>query len=79
MNRRRSSTLSPISELIDAVMDGYVTWREESAAVEAAYHTWRGAPSDRRAIAFEDYFAALDREEHAASEYRRLLELAEAA
>lgn len=79
MNRRRSSTASPISDLIDAVMDGYVTWREESAAVEAAYRTWRGAPPAQRIVAFEDYFAALDREEHAASEYRRLVELAEAA
>jgi hypothetical protein len=79
MSRKRSSTASPISELIDAVMDGYVNWREESAAVEVAYHTWRAASPDRRTVAFEDYFAALDREERAASEYRRLIELAEAA
>jgi hypothetical protein len=79
MNRKRSSTLSPISDLIDAVMDGYINWREESAAVEAAYHTWRGASADQRTVAFDDYFAALDREERAASEYRRLVELAEAA
>ncbi|HUA72973.1 MAG TPA: hypothetical protein VMA96_17890 [Solirubrobacteraceae bacterium] len=79
MHRKRSFTASPISDLIDAVMDGYVTWREESAAVEAAYCTWRRASSDQRTVAFEDYFAALDREERAASEYRRLVELAEAA
>ena len=79
MNRKRSSTASPISDLIDAVMDGYVNWREQSAAVEAAYHTWRGASADQRTVAFDDYFAALDREERAASEYRRLVELAEAA
>ena len=79
MSRKRSSTLSSISDLIDAVMDGYVTWREESAAVEAAYHTWRRASRDQSTVAFEDYFAALDREEQAASEYRRLIELAEAA
>ena len=68
-----------MSVLIDAVMDGYVTWREASAAVEASYHRWRQASRDERAIAFDHYFAALDREEHAASEYRRLIELAEAA
>jgi hypothetical protein len=68
-----------MSDLIDAVMDGYVTWREESAAVEAAYHRWRRASRDQSMVAFDDYFAALDREEHAASEYRRLVELAEAA
>ena len=79
MNLKRSSSVSTISELIDAVMDGYVNWREESAAVEAAYHTWRGASPDQRTLAFDDYFAALDREEQAASEYRRLVESAEAA
>ena len=79
MNVKRSAALKPMSALIDAVMDGYVTWREESAAVEAAYRSWRRASSDQRTVAFEDYFAALDREERAASEYRRLVELAEAA
>jgi hypothetical protein len=79
MSRKRSSTASLMSDLIDSVMDGYVTWREESAAVEAAYRSWRGAGDGERASAFDDYFAALDREEHAASEYRRLVELAEVA
>ena len=65
--------------LIDAVMDGYVAWREECAAVEAAYRRWHQAPRDERAVAYDHYFAALDREEYAAGEYRRLVELAEAA
>ena len=78
MNRKQSSTVVPMSDLIDAVMDRYVTWREESVAVEAAYRTWRRASAGQRTVAFEDYFAALDREEEAASEYRRLVELAEA-
>ena len=79
MNRTRSCAVTPMSDLIDAVMDGYVTWREKSAAVEAAYHTWRRAPADHRTVAVDAYFTALDREEKAASEYRRLVELAEAA
>jgi len=79
MNRKHSSVVAPVSEIIDAVMDGYVTWREESAAVRAAYESWRRAPSNERVVAFDDYSAALDREERAASEYRRLIELAEAA
>jgi len=79
MNRKRSSIASPMSDLIDAVMDGYVSWREESAAVEAAYGRWRRASRGQRTVAFDDYFAALDREEQAAGEYRRLIELAEAA
>jgi hypothetical protein len=79
MTRKRPSAVTRISDLIDAVMDGYVHWREESAAVEAAYRSWRQAAPDERAIAFDTYSAALDREEDAASEYRRLVELAEAA
>ena len=79
MNRKRPSAMTRISDLIDAVMDGYVSWREESAAVESAYRNWRQAAPNDEAILFDDYIAALDREEHAASEYRRLVELAEAA
>jgi len=79
MNVKRSAALKPMSALIDAVMDGYVTWREANAAVESAYHRWRQAPRDERRVAFDHYFAALDREEDAALEYRRLVELAEAA
>lgn len=77
MKLKRSAVVSPVSNaLIDAVMDGYVTWREESAAVETAYRNWRGAPLDERALAIDDYFAALDREERAATEYRRLIAVA---
>jgi hypothetical protein len=79
MTRNQSSALTPMSDIIDAVMDRYVTWREESAAVEAAYRAWRRASREQSKVAFRDYFAALDREEHAASEYRRLIELAGAA
>ena len=79
MSRKRSSALKPMSALIDAVMDGYVAWREASAGVETAYRRWRQAPLDERQHAVDQYFAALDREEDAASEYRRLVELAEAA
>jgi hypothetical protein len=79
MGRKRSSIASPVADLIDSLLDGYVTWREQSAAVEAAYRSWRAAPRGQRAAAFDDYSAALDREEDAASEYRRRVELAEAA
>jgi len=79
MNLKRSPVASPVSALIDAVMDGYVDWREESAAVELAYRRWRQAASRDREPAFDEYLAALDREEQAAGEYRRLIERAEAA
>ena len=64
---------APDTPLIDAVIGGYMTWREESAAVAATYETWDRASGNGRAIAFADYLAALDREEHAASEYQRFL------
>jgi hypothetical protein len=79
MRRNRSAVTSSISKLIDAVMDGYVSWREECAAVHAAYREWLRAGPARRALAFEDYRAALDREERAASEYQRLLAIAQSA
>jgi hypothetical protein len=55
-------------------MDLYVIWREQCVAVETAYRAWSRAPARERGRAFEDYAAALDREELAADEYWRLLE-----
>jgi len=67
---RYEATSTP---LIDADIGGYVTWREESAAVAAMYETWTRARGHGRATAFADYVAALNREERAASEYQRFL------
>ncbi len=77
--RRNRVAESTVSKLIDAVMDGYVTWREESMAVQATYREWVGAPLAWRELAFDDYCEALDREERAASEYQRLLADAQTA
>jgi hypothetical protein len=77
--RRNRIAESTVSKLIDAVMDGYVTWREESMAVNATYREWVGASLAWRELAFEDYCEALDREERAASEYQRLLADAQSA
>jgi len=74
MKLKWSSAVTPPPELIDAVMDLYVTWREESAAVRATYANWSHAPADERALAFDNYVAALGREQLAADEYRRLVE-----
>jgi hypothetical protein len=52
--------------LADEFVDGYLCWREESAAVEDAYERWRGVTQRDRTVAFAAYRAALDREEHAA-------------
>jgi hypothetical protein len=77
MKRKRSVHDSPASTIIDAMMDRYVSWREECAAVEKSYRDWLGARREDRTVAFAVYAAALDREEYAASAYRRLVEDAE--
>ena len=71
--------MTRISDLIDAVMDGYVSWREESAAVRPPTETGARRGPTRKRSPSTTTSPALDREEHAASEYRRLVELAEAA
>ena len=79
MKLRSSSSSTTSSELIDAVMDIYVTWRERCVAVEMSYRIWSCAAPDERALAYRGYTAALDREELAANEYRRLLDRAAAS
>lgn len=59
--------------LVDGVIEGYVSWREESAAVTATYERWSNARSEERSNAFHAYVAALDREERAASAYQHLV------
>ena len=76
MKLKRSSLESPPSTLIDAVMDGYVAWREESTTVEGTYRAWQTARREEEPLAFIAYCAALDREESAAEHYRRLIEQA---
>jgi len=79
MNPNRTSrSATDRSQLVDAVIDGYVTWREESAAVTATYENWRRASRGERPAAFDAYVAALDREELTASAYQRVLEQAAA-
>ena len=66
----------PRLEFLDALMDSYVQWRDESRAVTESYRYWHAAPAPDRDAAFDDYFAALDREEDAACDYRRVVEQA---
>jgi hypothetical protein len=67
------------SQLLDALVDRYVTWREESAAVTETYRNWGRASRDGRAAAYVAYVWALEREEHAARAYQCLVEQAAAA
>ena len=70
----------PKSELVADAMDCYVDWREECAAVEAAYARWSSAPPEEAELPHAAYSAALDREQSAAGVYHRALDrLASAA
>ena len=75
---RSSQSATTRTQLIDAVMECYVTWREECAAVAVTYQAWRRSSADERDSTFNAYVAALEREEHAAARYERLLQRAAA-
>jgi hypothetical protein len=64
--------------LLDTVMDSYVHWRDESRAVQESYRKWQTAGREERSGAFARYVVALDREEHAAYGYRRVVEQTDA-
>lgn len=51
----------------------YVDWREECAALEAAYHRWVSADASDAELAFAAYGAALDREQRASVIYSELV------
>ena len=63
--------------LIDDAFDAYLEWRDESAEVWHAYKRWNGAPA-REARRSSGPSAALEREEHAAHVYGRLVSRLEA-
>jgi hypothetical protein len=63
-----------LNQLIDAMIDCYVGWREECAAVAASYENWSRAERREKKLAFSAYVAALDREEQAAANYRLVAE-----
>jgi len=65
--------------LLDEVVDAYVDWREERAAVWGAYARWSSAPVPDCPLAFTAYRAALDREECAAHTYAALMTRGSAA
>jgi hypothetical protein len=65
--------------LLDDVVDAYVDWREERAAVWDAYARWSNAPVPDCSLAFTAYRAALDREERAAHVYAELMTRVSAA
>jgi hypothetical protein len=63
-------------QLVDETFDAYLVWRDECAEVWRAYRRWRDAAARDARAAFGRYSAALEREEHAAHVYGRLLDRA---
>jgi hypothetical protein len=59
--------------LADAAVAAYSEWRGECGAVRASYRQWAGARREEKRSAFIDYRSALDREEHAAKRYAKLI------
>ena len=55
------------------VGDEYARWRRATEGVAESYRGWARAARDERWLAYAAYLAALDREEHAARAYRRVL------
>jgi hypothetical protein len=60
-------------------MEGYVSWREACLRVDDAYGAWASESGAGATVAFEQYVAALDREERAADVYAALVRRAEEA
>lgn len=74
MNFKRSPIEQPSTEAVDAVVDAYVAWREQSAAVRIAYARWSSAGLREREGEFVRYRIALDCEERAADRYQSLVD-----
>ena len=60
--------------LVDDLIDSYVSWREESLELAAAYGRWSSCERSDRPLAVAAYTAAVDREERAADVYRECVE-----
>jgi hypothetical protein len=65
----QSAHQAALGSLRDQIIDLYLDWLEETAAVEDAYASWAGAPAGEEGGGFAAYAAALDREEAAARGY----------
>ena len=62
--------------IAEAAAAAYTDWRVACAVVGHAYAQWRANDSLEDALAYQDYRAALDREELAAHEYARVMKRA---
>ena len=73
MRLRRPRCFARKRALVQDAVAAYTQWRAECAAVRNSYRRWVAASAARKPFAFEDYQAALDREERAARRYARLM------
>jgi hypothetical protein len=62
------------ARFVDAVIEGYVAWREECETVRATYEAWRSGAEAERTIRFAVYNSAVDREEWVARLYAESIE-----
>lgn len=66
-------------ELVDEMLDRYITWRHDAAAAADAYARWSNASPPDKAWRFSDFFSALAREESSASAYALITKKVEQA
>jgi hypothetical protein len=59
----------PSPSVTDEFIESYVRWREASEDVRTAHQHWAKCEPHGRRVAFAEYRAALDSEEHAARMY----------
>ena len=69
----RSAMRASLRRLRDEIIDLYLDWRKEAAAVADAYALWADATADDKAARFAAFTAAIDREEAAARSYAAVL------
>jgi hypothetical protein len=55
--------------LLDALLDGYIDWRNSARAVANSYAQWSCAPTSERVVRFAAYTACLDQEQKTAAAY----------
>jgi hypothetical protein len=72
-DKGRGALHASLRRLRDELLDLYLVWREEKAAVADAYTRWAGAPAGETGRCFAAYTGALDREEAAARDYAEVL------
>jgi hypothetical protein len=58
-------------DIVDQMIDDYVSWREACVEVASSYERWRVAPRREEVLTFSVYLAALDGEERAAIAYQQ--------